>query len=463
VNAEADLCDMLNLMTVGNGKKKFFEFTEKGPLLRPLQFGVPSQIAGSRFSVANMLGSVEQGYCALAMARQMRSEDQKEKGAFMHAGYMGVNVHSEVSRIVTMVSNISRFIVTNELIIYADDRNETPNVLNTLYALQLLDFTGVVVISDRTIPILIKPSARKLVNRIKNEDDTTRDVETSDQVFEFNNALFSVIIGTPSLYVNKKSYVFSSSVLDTTLDNPMWYPVDPVVFDIRAMGSSQYAKGKFIMLEQALSATLLMRRREWETWGFPVFSRCGLHAGMLSEQKSVSTIKVFSGCDPHNLVMWVTKGIDPTKEKNTFGVVWFYEVDSLKVVTEVVIQSVVANVSRCVRSLTLKLPYMAMHELGLKVPRLVRKNLGKVSASKIGFEFAAIEQDLLNGDMDVVATFNAGTATVRSSILSHPVLADRLMSDKGQTVELAKGKEKEEEDDNRPFVPVSESDLYGMY
>jgi len=399
---------------------------------------LPSALNASGCSIPSKDVTVEQAAAALVLARAYRGQNDREKGAFMHAAYVRLNVHLPLAKVVAMTTNIRRFVDSGdkmkdneypELIIYADDRSETANVVNILNSLHVLDYQGIVVVPIKNAPMTsLKESAQKLSYPVKVDNEWKN---TCTVVYEYSNAKFLVVVGDPLKYVNPGSWIYTAHDWQRNpLVSPEWYPTRAKVIDIRAMGAYDHAKNKFLAMVKTVENNLEERIKTWQQWKFPVISRCMLIPSVVTRVTTDERLHFYSGCDPHNMVMWVTYGTVPKAEKG-----WYYEIASNAVLKEVAALTVLANVSRCMRSLTRHEMNEYCDKYGYKIPLMSTRGFGRVNATKVTFEYAELEAKVADGTIDIFEAFENSNVSIKGLMLSNPEFMEKLTSSAPKIVE----------------------------
>jgi len=346
----------------------------------------PSILAGARVNILAKEATLDQAHYALSLARSFRGENKADKGSITRVAYTGAFIDPNVAEVIYLGSNVMRFVEkeVKDIVVVADYGKMAGTLLQFLDVLAINDYQGTVVL----------PEANVLRNVLK----VTAGPSDPVPRFSYGKASFKVVLtNNPASYLMKDSYRQESS----------FFPIKPLVFDLRYSSRSEYSRGELKRFETEAERVFSELYNEWGSWTncSGVISRVKLFTNLVTEYD----LQVFSGCDIHNLVCWTVFGREATCK-------WAYEITPGNF-AEVCAASMVCNITRCMRTVYRHSPYVVLRKLGYMEPRLDYRGLGKMNVVTVAWQNVVITEAIEAGSLAVLKLFRESTVPIRATML----------------------------------------------
>jgi hypothetical protein len=363
-----------------------------------------------------------QAYKALEQARVVRGHNAGQKGSMTRSAYVGVNVPSEMAEYMYFATNIKDFIDYDCIVVNADNF-PTRVIEELLETLALERWNGLLIIPhSNTLKQHLVPDTRIHYDGLRNK-------------YQYGASLFTVAM----------SMTIPENLCGVFSSTDYHYPDSTIVFDFR-YSSEVVSAGKLNQTIEDANTKFNNRVASWAGWKYPVVTRmhvCPAMVGASYTKKFVKldekgnpvkndkneiqyvakTLKwrIYSGCDPHNLVVWVTNAPNEVSP-------WRYDVNKEDEMLFYLGASILTNVCRCVGPFIGFPPYVVMDRYGYRVPELYMKMRGKVGVSGISFDDMNLESLTTVSVQMATEIFQAANDEMREKLFAIPAINSALQN-----------------------------------
>lgn len=366
-----------------------------------------------------------QAYKALEQARVVRGHNAGQKGSMTRSAYVGVNVPSDMAEYMYFATNILDFL-NHECIVVHADNFPTRVIEELMETLALEDWGGLLVIPhSNTLKQHLAPATSTHYDHLQNK-------------YHYGASKFVVTM----------SYSIAHNVCGIYSSTEFRYPDDTIIIDLRH-GSEVLSAGKLNQTIEDANTKFNTRVASWGAWKYPAITRMHVCPAMVGatytkelelksdKNQSAKTDqgepqnvakdvkwRIYSGCDPHNLVVWVTNSSDEPS-------CWRYNVNNEDEMLFYLGASILTNVCRCVGPFIGYPPYVVMDRFGYRVPELYTKMRGKVGVAGVNFDDMNLEALTTVTPQMASELFQAASDDMRQQMLTSSAFSDALQNASG--------------------------------